>query len=239
MLPGPFREALCHSEVVVGGKASCLLEIPAEVTVTATEEEVRHHISEVRILTSLCLQKVQIDLLPFSQYQNVHPIVKNLFSNVIPQVPQAGRIKYFLQNWKKLTTDVAILNIVQGLEIEFLRKPYQEKSPKAIPMSTLEKEVVNQEVGGHVKKGSNTESQIRERSVCQLNLPSGQERRGTSASGKLEGAEQIHSICSFQDGRASFSEGIITSTGFHGKTRLEGCILFSTLRSTFSKVHPI
>ena len=54
----------------------------------------------------------------------VHQLVRALFpKNPIPELPLAGRLKFFYSNWAKLTQDPNILNIVQGFEIPFLENP--------------------------------------------------------------------------------------------------------------------
>ena len=56
----------------------------------------------------------------------------------------AGRLSYFLYNWKALTTDKWVLETVQGLRIPFLNPPVQRNypnpptvcTPKAKPLDT-------------------------------------------------------------------------------------------------------
>ena len=47
----------------------------------------------------------------------VHPIVKKIYRNVLPQVPLAGRLKYFQENWKILTNDFKMegLHLIKDL----------------------------------------------------------------------------------------------------------------------------
>ena len=53
-----------------------------------------------------------------SDLQNLHTFIKNLFQGIeAPQTPLAGRLKYFLKNRKKLTSDSNILGITQGFQI--------------------------------------------------------------------------------------------------------------------------
>lgn len=44
----------------------------------------------------------------------------------------AGQIKHFAANWKKLTSDKTILNIVEGYKLEFDTIPEQLASPNKI-----------------------------------------------------------------------------------------------------------
>ena len=45
------------------------------------------------------------------------------------QAPLAGRLKFYLENWGKLTQDVNILSIVQGFKILFSQTPFQYGPP--------------------------------------------------------------------------------------------------------------
>lgn len=65
----------------------------------------------------------------------------------------AGRIKHYLPNWKRLTSDQNILNIVKGLNIEFETPPRQTFIPKQYALSTTEEKVVQQEIANLLMKG--------------------------------------------------------------------------------------
>ena len=52
------------------------------------------------------------------KFANVHRFVQNLFPvKIISELPLAGRIKFFLKNWERLTKDPSILEIVQGFQM--------------------------------------------------------------------------------------------------------------------------
>ena len=65
---------------------------------------------------------------------------------------QAGNIKFFLENWKKITSDKYILDIAKhGLKLEFLSKaPHRE--PFRVAYSTRENGIIAQEIGKLLKK---------------------------------------------------------------------------------------
>ena len=66
-------------------------------------------------------------LVPLSDLKNVHPVIKQLFQGVvIPNIPLAGRLKYFQNSWKKLTKVQTILDIIEGYQIPFKTKPFQK-----------------------------------------------------------------------------------------------------------------
>ena len=65
----------------------------------------------------------------------MHPIIRQLFTKVIPNVLLAGRLAYFIPAWEKIDQDQEILSIVKGYEIPFVSLPFQEKIPNLTNMS--------------------------------------------------------------------------------------------------------
>ena len=117
---------------------------------------------KVSVITSPFLNSLEFPvLIPDSDLQNVHPFIKNLFQGIkIPQVPLAGRLKYFLKSWEKLTRDLNMLGITQGFQIPFKRKPSQKsKSLSETGMSKDQKILVNQEISDMLKKRAIRECQ--------------------------------------------------------------------------------
>ena len=86
--------------------------------------------------------------------QKVHPMIKNLFYLNIPDIPLAGRLKYFQKNWKVLTQDPKILSIVEGYDIPFVEKPYQCQIPAKAKFDKTQTQLVNQEIQDMLKKGA-------------------------------------------------------------------------------------
>ena len=60
----------------------------------------------------------------------------------------------FVENWKKLTSDRTILNVVKGWEIPLLDSPFQAKPPGEIKMSPEEMRVMDEEVEDMSMKGA-------------------------------------------------------------------------------------
>ena len=76
----------------------------------------------------------------------MHPLVRALFpKNPIPEVPLAGRLKFFYSNWAKLTQDPNILNIVEGFGIPFLENPVQENSPNPPVLNQKQSKLVKED----------------------------------------------------------------------------------------------
>ena len=73
-----------------------------------------HSLLQGQLKTLVSYRKNQIlskvNILTVQDYPNVHPIIREMFSNEqMPDLPAAGRLKFFTQNWEKLTQDPQIL----------------------------------------------------------------------------------------------------------------------------------
>ena len=67
------------------------------------------------------------------------------------QVPLTGRLPYFIENWQNITQDSAILDIVQGFQIQFQSFPVQ----KTLPRPSLQNcKLVNEEIETLLRKGA-------------------------------------------------------------------------------------
>ena len=53
-------------------------------------------------------------------------------------MPVGGRLRFFVQRWKAITSDPSILDIVQGMHIELTDLPVQRKEPQPFPLSEEE-----------------------------------------------------------------------------------------------------
>ena len=95
------------------------------------------------------------DIVPNRDLLDVHPLIKNLFSQTeIPEYPPAGRLKFFQKNWAKLTHDPEILNYVSGVKIQFLSRPTQNVPPRPLKMSQEEEALVQEEVEALLAKSA-------------------------------------------------------------------------------------
>ena len=83
--------------------------------------------SMVRVIKSPYLNTSQVLDVDRSK---VHPLIRNLFYVKARQAALAGRLKFYSENWEKLTQDVNIFSIVQGLKIPFSQTPFQYGSPQ-------------------------------------------------------------------------------------------------------------
>ena len=73
---------------------------------------------------------------------------------------EQGGLENHLENWKKLTSDPIILDLVQGIKLDFKEPPVQNKIPHEIKFSQEETELVKQELDRFMNLGIIEESEI-------------------------------------------------------------------------------
>jgi len=61
-------------------------------------------------------------------------------------VRYAGRLVYFLEEWKKITKDKEILDVIIGYKIPFVSQPQQFQVPKQVAMSEIETHAVQESI---------------------------------------------------------------------------------------------
>ena len=54
-----------------------------------------------------------------------------------PENFKAGAVKDCLEKWEKITCDPWILNLIEGYEIDFKKKPYQEFRPHPLKLDKI------------------------------------------------------------------------------------------------------
>ena len=75
-------------------------------------------------------------------------------SQVVKNLPLAGRLKYFVENWKLITLDPWIIDTVTGCKISFVNYPFQERVPERAVTNKDQQSLINQEVSSMVEKGA-------------------------------------------------------------------------------------
>ena len=73
----------------------------------------------------------------------VHSLDRNIFPVKARKAALAGRLKFYLENWDKLTQDVNILFIAQGFKIPFSQTPFQYGPPQLARMKREERLQIN------------------------------------------------------------------------------------------------
>ena len=92
-------------------------------------------------------------LLPLASMALIHPVVRKLFTEEIPNVPLAGRLSQFVKQWEKVTHDQEILSIVIRYQMPFTNLSIQEK-PNTTKMSEQLSLLVDQEISELLEKGA-------------------------------------------------------------------------------------
>ena len=71
----------------------------------------------------------------------------------------AGRLKYFLSEWKLITTDPKILEMVQHCHLEFIELPSQHYNLPPIRFNTREAKIIDDKFKTLLNKGVTEEAQ--------------------------------------------------------------------------------
>ena len=66
-------------------------------------------------------------------------------ATTVPTTQFAGRLRWFIHNWRALTGDPWILETVQGYTLPFIDTPFQDGMP-VNRFSSCEREVISREV---------------------------------------------------------------------------------------------
>ena len=69
-------------------------------------------------------------------------------------IPMGGCLKHFLPHWKKVTSDRNILQMVQGMKLDLLDFPKQNKPPQKIKFSPDEKSMAEEQIKTLLQKGA-------------------------------------------------------------------------------------
>ena len=138
------------------------------------EEAVQHHHMEevvegvphkYSLLQQCHKQRSTMVRVPKSSYLNtpqlldvdkskVHPLVRNLLHVKVRRAPLAGRLKFYSENWEKLTQDLNILSIVQDFKIPFSQTPFQFGPPELARVNHEERLQINSEIKKMLRKGA-------------------------------------------------------------------------------------
>ena len=66
----------------------------------------------------------------------------------------AGRIRWFIQNWRLITQDQWVLEMVQGFRLPLLQTPVQSKPPPEIHLAADQTALITTEVEELIRKGA-------------------------------------------------------------------------------------
>ena len=77
--------------------------------------------------------------------QGVTPIQKT-------DLPLAGRLVYYLQNWSVITRDRWVLDTVQGYQIDLVSEPHQRSLPTPPHHSSTQSQLIQEELSNLIQK---------------------------------------------------------------------------------------
>ena len=157
---------------------------------------------------------------------NPHTQIKHLDWNMEDksQIPIGGRLQFFLHNWRLLTHDPVILNIVQGYKLEFTEMPEQSHRVPALKFGQDQTTIVEAEVEDLIAKGAVklvNPSQVKFWSQIFLREKKG----GLPTSLQPPPAEPICALRALQDGKHGDVAIIDSERRLDDQSRPEGCIL--------------
>ena len=165
----------------------------------------------------------------------LHHLVRNFFHVKARQAPLAGRLKFYLENWEKLTQDVNILSIAQGFKIPFSQTAFQYGPPKLARMNMEERLQINSKIKEMLNKGA----------VQQVKSEPGEFLSNFFLVNKNDGGhwpvinlkfcEQLYTLKTFQNGRDVFNKGSSQRTRLFYKDRSRRCLFCDTSRQTPKK----
>ena len=155
-LPAQTHES--QRRVELGGKVTSLEtrpsgEVPFQETEgTAQSVEIGMYASE-----NISFLLVQEQLKRFQNMKlNINSPVKEIQFQSVDQthIPLGGRLREFLSNWQKITTDPKILEYVKGYVMEFMENPVQNWEIRAPKFSKSENICISTEINEMLKKGA-------------------------------------------------------------------------------------
>ena len=72
----------------------------------------------------------------------------------LPSIPVGGRLKHFFPQWRSITSDPEILDMVSGMHLEFVDFPQQFKIPKPLVFSKQEMQAADILIGSLLTKNA-------------------------------------------------------------------------------------
>ena len=138
----------------------------------------------------------------------------------------AGRIRWFIQNWRLITQDQWVLEMVQGFRLPLLQTPVQSKPPPEIHLAADQTALITTARGRRAdSQRGNKPSSSGPRRFCLSTFPGPQEGRRVSPGNKPESSEHVHPGGAFQDGELSYDKGTGETPGMASKVGPQGCVL--------------
>ena len=150
----------------------------------------------------------------------------------------AGRLRFFLENWKKLTNDPFILKVVQGYQIPLLSEPTQFSSPSEVQMKQEEQILVDQETEKMLEKQAiKLVPPSKDQFLITLFLVTKKDR--ISSSDQFEKVESVHPIRTLQNGGFISFERNSPEERLYVQDRFEGRLFCSSPSFKLPEIYPV
>ena len=130
---------------------------PAEAEGVGNQDQ-KEEVIIKNITSSIAVTPLPEPPINYALLENVHSVIKNLFSPIAVPGPLAGRLKFYENHWQKITNDPVVLKIVTGWKIPFLRYPYQEQPPQKYKSNREQEDLITAEVTAMLEKGAIAET---------------------------------------------------------------------------------
>ena len=116
-----------------------------------TKTDGMYHIEKSQHISLIEDQLIRVEKIESHVYQTVKDLkfTKIKQSNIV----LGGRLKFFEENWSKITSDNKILESIRSYTIEFLEKPVQTQT-KISRFTTQEMLSLDQEISEMIQKGA-------------------------------------------------------------------------------------
>ena len=150
------------------------------------------------------------------------------FCQESPEIPEGGRLRFFLDNWKKITNDQWVLSVIEeGYKLEFSGHPPQT----GIKQNSVQRENLNileTEVEDLLRKDAVEMVPLQEINCVffflQHIFPFSQEKRKDETCYQSETPKQVSSEDSFQDGHTVKSSQSSKAKRLGDITRSQRCV---------------
>ena len=128
--------------------------------------------------------------------------------------------------WQRITTDLFILQTIQGYRLEFLAVPQQVVAPVTVVKGLTQQNVMQEEIEKLLLKGAiQLVSPSNGQFVSRLFFSS-QKDWGSSAGDKSSSVEQIYNSQALQDGELAERDSVGAQGRLHGHNRFKRCLFF-------------
>ena len=145
-------------------------------------------------------------LVPLVAMTLIHPVVRKLFTEETPNVPLAGRLSPFVNQWRKITRNQEIFSIMKGYQNTIHKSP---SSGETYKHDKNVKTTISASGPGNTKvfgEGSYPEIKDSSRGLSEQPFSCGKEGWGKPSGDKSEKTQYIHSLRALQNGRFALFE---------------------------------